>query len=132
MAAEGRRGVVNDAKLNMYQRVIKIKQRFWKQFYCSYLSELQTRSKWLQTKENLRIGDSVIGKDEVTPPNSWPLGKSKDKRAGEPTASRWSLPPITYTRHPRGVSSALPASWVGKEYLMEGRVVLWREVLMEG
>ncbi|GBP52644.1 hypothetical protein EVAR_103079_1 [Eumeta japonica] len=65
----------SESRLNRYQRVIKIKLRLWKQFYFSDLSELRTRIKWLRTKENLRIGDLVIVKDKVTPPNSWTLGK---------------------------------------------------------
>lgn len=65
----------NETRLNSYQRVILIKQKFWKQFYSSYLSELQTRNKWLKPEKNLRIGDLVIVKDEATPPTCWPLGR---------------------------------------------------------
>lgn len=46
-----------ESRLNIYQKMIQIKQKFWKQFYCNYLSELQTRNKWLEPKANLQIGD---------------------------------------------------------------------------
>ncbi|GBP29706.1 hypothetical protein EVAR_13629_1 [Eumeta japonica] len=46
------------------------------------------------------------------------LRGSGDKRAGEPSESRWSPPPM-HTRNPRGVINALPASWVGMVYLVE-------------
>lgn len=65
----------NENRLNMCKKVILYKQRFWKQFYFNYLSELQTRNKWLDSKTNLKIGDIVIVKDECTLPTFWPLGK---------------------------------------------------------
>lgn len=66
---------LNESRLDMYRRVIQLKQRFWKQFYFSYLSELQNRNKWLQAECNIKIGDLVIIKDEATPPLFWPLGR---------------------------------------------------------
>lgn len=66
---------VKESRLNVYQKIIKIKQGFWKQFYFSYLSELQTRNKWQQVQDNLNIGDLVIIKDEACPPTSWALGR---------------------------------------------------------
>ncbi|GBP39610.1 hypothetical protein EVAR_26693_1 [Eumeta japonica] len=44
---------------------------------------------------------------------------SRGKRATEPSSSRW-LPPPMDTRHPRGISGALLASWEGIGFLMEG------------
>lgn len=66
---------VSESRLNVYQKIIQFKQRFWKQFYFSYLSELQTRNKWLQVQNNLNIGDLVLIKDEACPPTSWALGR---------------------------------------------------------
>ncbi|CAG9105467.1 unnamed protein product [Plutella xylostella] len=65
----------NESRLNVYQKDITLKQRFWKEFYSNYLSELQTRNKWLQPRPNLKIGDLVIVKDEMVPPTCWPLGR---------------------------------------------------------
>jgi len=62
-------------RLNIYKNIIQIKQKFWKEFYYNYLSELQPRNKWLQIQHNLKINDMVLIKDEVTPPNCWPLGR---------------------------------------------------------
>lgn len=64
-----------ESRLNVYQRIIQMKQRFWKEFYCNYLSELQTRNKWLEPKANLQIGDLVIIKEDITPPTCWPLAR---------------------------------------------------------
>lgn len=66
---------IKETRLNIYQKIIKIKQKFWKQFYFYYLSELQTRNKWHQAQNNLNIGDLVIIKDEACPPTSWALGR---------------------------------------------------------
>lgn len=62
-------------RLSLYQRMSQIKQKMWSQFYNNYLCELQPRSKWLQIKSNLKIGDVVILKEEITPPACWPLGR---------------------------------------------------------
>lgn len=62
-------------RLSLYQKIVQIKQKFWVQFYNNYLSELQPRTKWFETKDNLNIGDIVLLKDEASPPTSWPLGR---------------------------------------------------------
>lgn len=62
-------------RLNLYQKITQIKQKFWSNFYCNYLSELQTRSKWFHVSANLKIGDIVILKEDNAPPACWPLGK---------------------------------------------------------
>lgn len=66
---------IKETRLSIYQRIMQIKQKFWKEFYYNYLSELQPRNKWLQIQSNLKIGDLVVIKEEVTPPTSWPLGR---------------------------------------------------------
>lgn len=65
----------NESRINVYQKIMQIKQKFWKQFYFNYLSELQTRNKWHKVHKNVNIGDLVIIKDENTPPIFWPLGR---------------------------------------------------------
>ncbi|GBP04160.1 hypothetical protein EVAR_74876_1 [Eumeta japonica] len=50
---------------------------------------------------------------------------SKNKQACEPPESRWAPPPMD-TRNPKRVIGALPVSWVGIRYLMEGKIGRWR------
>ncbi|GBO98686.1 hypothetical protein EVAR_203_1 [Eumeta japonica] len=49
--------------------------------------------------------------------------ETKCKRADEPSESTWLLPPID-TCNPIGVTSALPLSQTGIEYLTEGKWVI--------
>lgn len=65
---------LNENRLNLYKRLSHMKQKFWSLFYKNYLSELQPRNKWLQVRENLKIGDIVLYKEENIPAFSWPLG----------------------------------------------------------
>ena len=44
----------------------------WKR---EYLSNLQSRSKWIHTRRNMQVGDIVIVKDENLPRNQWRLGQ---------------------------------------------------------
>lgn len=65
---------LNENRLSIYQRIMQIKQKFWKEFYYNYLSELQPRNKWLRVQSNIKIGDLVVFKEEITP-TFWPLGR---------------------------------------------------------
>lgn len=66
---------ISDNRLNTWQRITSIKQQFWKDFYPLYLSELQSRQKWLKDSYNLQVGDLVLIKDVNTPPMTWPIGR---------------------------------------------------------
>lgn len=48
---------------------------FWDTWRNDWLSHLQTRPKWRQIEQNLKINDIVIIKDDRLPPNNWLLGK---------------------------------------------------------
>jgi hypothetical protein len=61
-------------RLSRWQLIQRTTQQFWKRWSAEYLQSLQKRSKWVQSKVNLRVGDLVILKDEVRP-LQWPLGR---------------------------------------------------------
>ena len=49
---------------------------FWKRWRSEYLSQLQSRQKWVHSKsENIGVGDVVLMKDDNVPRNQWPLAK---------------------------------------------------------
>ncbi|XP_078350872.1 uncharacterized protein LOC144635663 [Oculina patagonica] len=57
-----------------WRRVQFLAQQFWSRWRKEYLINLNSRQKWFAPKRNLKIGDTVIVKEDV-PRNEWPLGK---------------------------------------------------------
>ena len=55
--------------------VPQLSQNFWKRWNVEYLTSLQTRTKWQQRQEPIKINDIVIVRDNNLPPNQWLLGK---------------------------------------------------------
>lgn len=52
---------------------------FWKRWRSEYLSQLQSRQKWVNSKsDNIAVGDIVLMKDENSPRNQWPLAKVEE------------------------------------------------------
>lgn len=64
-----------DNRLTRWQRIQKQSQRFWKLWSSDYLNSLQQRTKWQETRANLRVGDLVIVKSSNMPPAHWELGR---------------------------------------------------------
>lgn len=55
---------------------------FWKRWVKQYLMELQTRSKWTETRTDLKVSDLVFIMDEQSPRSEWPLGQIEDVHLG--------------------------------------------------
>ncbi|GFV99219.1 integrase catalytic domain-containing protein [Trichonephila clavipes] len=62
-------------RLNIYQRLTKIVQSIWKRWSNNYLSTLQQRSKWKFEKDNARVGDLVLIKEDNLAVNKWLMGR---------------------------------------------------------
>ncbi|GFW80316.1 integrase catalytic domain-containing protein [Trichonephila clavipes] len=73
-------------RLNVCQIITKSVQTIWKRWSLSYLNSLQQRKKWIFNKENLKLGDMVLIREENLPPCKWLLGRvdkiymGKDKK----------------------------------------------------
>lgn len=52
-----------------------LQNEIWNRFLKEYLTTQQRRVKWVQPKENLKVGDVVILKEHQTHPLDWPLGR---------------------------------------------------------
>jgi len=65
-------------RLSRWQLTQQMKQHFWKRWSGEYLSSLQQRFKWNAKRENLRIGDLVLVKDDQQPPMKWKMGRIID------------------------------------------------------
>ena len=50
-------------------------QSFWKVWSREYLQNLQKRSKWQQSQDNIKTGDIVLIKNENMAPTYWPLAR---------------------------------------------------------
>ncbi|GFW43052.1 tigger transposable element-derived protein 1 [Trichonephila clavipes] len=62
-------------RLNIYERLTKIVQSIWKRWSNNYLSNLQQRSKWKFEKDNARVGDLVLIKEDNLAVNKWLMGR---------------------------------------------------------
>ncbi|GFX65010.1 integrase catalytic domain-containing protein [Trichonephila clavipes] len=60
-------------RFNVWQRKTKSVQTIWKRWSLSYLNSLQQRKKWIVNKENLKLGDMVLIREENLPPCKWLL-----------------------------------------------------------
>jgi len=58
-----------------WRRVQYIVNEFWSRWRKEYLNLLQTRSKWIQTRRNVKVGDIVMVKDDNMPRNQWKIAK---------------------------------------------------------
>ena len=48
---------------------------FWKRWIREYLPTLQIRQKWLTPKDNIKVGELVLLKDDDKPRGHWPLAR---------------------------------------------------------
>ncbi|GFV61684.1 integrase catalytic domain-containing protein [Trichonephila clavipes] len=68
-------------RLNIYQRLTKIVQSIWKRWSNNYLSNLQQRSKWKFEKDNARVSDLVLIKEDNLVVNKWLMGRLIETQA---------------------------------------------------
>ncbi|XP_022062446.2 uncharacterized protein LOC127534576 [Acanthochromis polyacanthus] len=57
-----------------WKRVQQLAETFWKRWKGEYLSTLQKRRKWTDSKRNVKEGDVVLLKDLQVSRNEWPMG----------------------------------------------------------
>ena len=63
-------------RLNRYQLIQQTVQHFWKRWHVEYLHELQQRSKWKSSAEDvLQVDTLVVIREDNTPPLQWHLGR---------------------------------------------------------
>ena len=66
-----------------WKQVQYLSDLFWKRWSKEYLCQLQQRQKWIQPKENFKVGDIVLIVDNSRPRNSWQLGRVTSTMPGE-------------------------------------------------
>lgn len=61
--------------LTVWRQRQKLHQQIWRRWREEYLTTLQQRNKWYKVKENLKIGDMVVIRENNLPPAHWCLGR---------------------------------------------------------
>lgn len=74
---------IPDNRLKHWEASQKLVQSFWKRWSSEYLTTLQQRFKWREVKENLKVGDFVIIKEENLFPTQWKLGRVQETQLGK-------------------------------------------------
>ena len=78
--------VTNDIAFNprnrwrLIQDLVKL---FWKRWREEFLSTLNTRKKWREAKDNLKVGDVVLVVDQNAPRGEWRLGRVEEVFPGQ-------------------------------------------------
>lgn len=57
-------------------------QAFWRRWSHEYLNTLQVRGKWVRNKDNVKVGDMVVLKNNLSPPLMWQLGRIQEVLPG--------------------------------------------------
>ncbi|GFT43684.1 integrase catalytic domain-containing protein [Trichonephila clavipes] len=74
---------VNDNRLKVWQKQTKIVQQIFKRWSNNYLNTLQNRNKLYFEKNNVKIHDMVILKEDNLPVCNWPLGRNLEVYHGK-------------------------------------------------
>ncbi|XP_060808980.1 uncharacterized protein LOC132903800 [Amyelois transitella] len=61
--------------LTRFQRIEQLRQHFWARWSKEYIAELQQRTKWRTSQDNLKLDTLVVVKDDNLPPLKWRLGR---------------------------------------------------------
>lgn len=76
-------------RLNLYQRLQRMAQHFWRRWSNDYITNLQNRTKWmLQNETKIPIDTLVILKEDNLPPLYWRLGRVIATHPGRDGVSR--------------------------------------------
>lgn len=69
-------------RLSRWQLVQKTSQAFWKRWSDDYLHTLQQREKWFSSSPNVKVGDLVLLKSNLTRPLQWPRARIEQVHPG--------------------------------------------------
>ena len=68
---------------NRWRLIQNLVRVFWKRWREEYQSTLNTRKKWREAKENLKVGDMVLVVDQNVPRGQWHLGRVEEGFSGQ-------------------------------------------------
>ncbi|KAL0829566.1 hypothetical protein ABMA28_003077 [Loxostege sticticalis] len=65
-------------RLKFWKQCTQMVQQFWKQWHKQYLVQLQSRPKWRNECNNIKIGTLVLVREDNIPPLKWPMARVVD------------------------------------------------------
>jgi hypothetical protein len=65
-----------------WRQVQFLADQFWRRWSREYITQLQLRPKWVESKRNIEAGDIVLIADKNVPRNEWMLGRVMDTYQG--------------------------------------------------
>ncbi|GFW83142.1 integrase catalytic domain-containing protein [Trichonephila clavipes] len=95
---------LNENRLDNWPKITKIIQLIWKRWSVDYLNSLQQRNKWHLEKNNAKIGDMVIIKEDNLPSCQWSLGRINNIYPGKDSQVRVEKVKITRDIFKRPIS----------------------------
>ncbi|GBN62633.1 hypothetical protein AVEN_19041-1, partial [Araneus ventricosus] len=63
------------SNLKRWKLTQQLFQSFWKRWSSEYITSLQRRNKWQKPRQNVKLNDLVLLKDDNIPPLHWKLGR---------------------------------------------------------
>lgn len=73
---------VKPSHLSRWQMIQKMSQHYWDRWHSEYLTTLQTRNKWRQANDPVRVNDVVVISEKHVPPCKWLLGRIIETHPG--------------------------------------------------
>ncbi|XP_011880968.1 PREDICTED: uncharacterized protein LOC105569255 [Vollenhovia emeryi] len=70
-------------RLSRWQRVEQLRQHFWQRWVKEYLHNCQSRVKWNEKTDPIKVGQMVILKEDNLPPLCWSLGRIEQVYPGK-------------------------------------------------
>lgn len=66
---------LKENRLKLWQKITRHTQLIWRKWSLDYLNNMQQRNKWKFKRNEVKIGDLVVLKEDNLPPCKWALGK---------------------------------------------------------
>ncbi|XP_037049617.1 uncharacterized protein LOC119083910 [Bradysia coprophila] len=69
------RNISNGPKTKIWYKMMEMRKEFWRRWSTEYLAELQSKAKWRQECNNIKVGTLVILKEDNMAPLKWRMGR---------------------------------------------------------
>ena len=84
-----------------------MRNHLWKRWHREFLGQLQQRAKWLYPNHSFKVDDVVLIRDELCPPQKWPVGRIVQLYLGFDGLSRVALVKTASAEYKRPISKLI-------------------------